>query len=231
MKLVSTLACVALLVAVVAASTPPAISQSFTAKVSVRIIDHHGHGMDDGTGIWAASTLAQAVVQKFEFNRGEFDSFVLDRYDLGKLYRVESLNKSRCDVFPVEDKMPNPWGWLANATNIGQQEYQGKQVDVWELQLGYGTRRLAVWSNALTIPAFLSARSSERDMFVEFATFSATAPDNSVFAIPAICQKPYQHAATNDSEVSCISSASVIANANIWLSHKVPYNINGVYMN
>jgi len=205
----------------------PSLSQTFTAKVSLVVVSHHGYGNDTGNGIWAVDEKAQSSVENYAFSKGIFDSLALNRYDLGKLYRVYATDRSRCDIVPVDDPMPNVWSWLADAANVGQRVFQGKQVDVWELNVGYGTRSLAVWSTNTSVPAWSYFQGGERDTYIEFTTYSATSPEASVFAVPSVCQNPSSRPGASE---ACISSATVIANANIWLDHHVPYDQEGRYL-
>jgi len=215
-------------VAVVYAAAPPALSETFQAKVDIYITSRD-RGNDTGHGVWAQDTAAQSAVEDFSFDKGTFDSFSLDRYDLGKLYRVFSTNKSRCDIFPVNEKMPLTWGWVAQSKLIGQEKYDGKDVDVWEFNQGFAIRRIAVYSNSTTTPAWQLNRGNERDTLIVFSTFTSSAPATSVFDVPTVCKVPTARPPRN--QVGCMSSAEIMKNAEIWVANKVPYNQAGRYMN
>jgi len=214
--------------AIICAAGYPNLPQTFTAKVNLRAVSHRGYGNDTGSGIWAIDEKAQSAVENYVYDKGTFDSFSLDRYDLGKLYRVYSTNKSRCDTFPVNESMPNEWAWVEQSQSAGQQQFQGKSVDIWQLNIGYGTRRIAVWSTNTSIPAWLDFRGGERDTYIEFETFSTVAAASSVFAVPSVCQTSSGRRPSNN--VGCIASATVMANAEIWVKNDVPYNTDGTYM-
>jgi len=207
----------------------PSISPTFQAKVSVSISSYF-QGNDTGKGTWASDEMAQSTVENYVFDKATFDDYVLDRYDLGTLYRIFAVNTAQCDQWPVDDKMPNPWAWLEAAVFVGKQTFNEKQVDVWEFGATYATRQLAVWSATPSIPAWMNTKSSQRVTWLQFDSWSTSRPPSSLFDVPAICKiRPVRPA--KPSNLTCVEQAAIMQRAEVWVQNKVPYNINGRYLN
>jgi len=211
----------------VVACAVPNLPFTFTAKVTLLVVDHQEHQNDTGSGLWAVDEKAGASVQNFVYSKGYYDSFSLNRYDLGKMYRMYTANSSRCDQFPVEGEMQNPWAWVEHAEFAEHQTYKGKSVDIWQFNVGYGSRRIAVLSSNTSVPAWLDFHSGERDSLIEFDSFSPVATQVSVFTVPKACSASL--AEQPHAGLACISSAEVMQRANAWLDAKVPYNTGGVW--
>eukprot|EP00026_Physarum_polycephalum_P009228 Phypoly_transcript_09342.p1 GENE.Phypoly_transcript_09342~~Phypoly_transcript_09342.p1 ORF type:complete len:375 (+),score=63.23 Phypoly_transcript_09342:242-1366(+) len=205
----------------------PTISETFQAKVSISVSTAFGNGT--GVGIWAADETGQVSIEEYKFDNNSFDTFSLNRYDQGKLYRIFPMNESACQVFPTSDEMPKTWDWLSYTKLVGTETFNGQAVDVWESTLGYSTRRLGVLSNDTSVPVFLTKLGTEKDTYMTFQSFTTDAPDMTLFAVPALCANPAAPAPRK--LLTCMSSTQILANAQIWVDQHVPYNQDATYMN
>jgi len=194
--------------------------------VQISVTSPFGNGT--GVGIWAADENAQVSLEEYKFDNDTFDVFSLNRYDMGKLFRIFPTNDTNCQVFPTSDTMPKTWDWLSYTHLAGNDTFNGQAVDIWESTIGYSTRRLAVLSNDSTVPVWLSKQGTEKDTMMIFSSYSTDAPQSALFTVPALCDNPSTPAPRK--LLTCMAGSQIVANAQVWVDQHVPYNIDATYM-
>jgi len=201
------------------AAAPPALSETFSATLTVTVKDSRGERK--GKGIWAIDHEGNKGIQ------GEFDVYVLSRFDLKKEYEIFKGNRSECHATAVSGNVPNSWAWLQLAKYKGSND----SLDIWESTIGYANITLAVKTSDPTTPVFMirSAR-GETETRYDFTTWNTTTPTSTIFSVPSNCGAATRtHTAEAMAYFACEPTATAIAHAKDWVAAQVPYNQGATY--
>jgi len=190
MKVVVVLA----LVALACAQTParPNIPADYEAEV--RVEQHSHDGSFFGDGVEAFDSSQGRAVQNFRLHKEGtvFPLFIyeLQRFDLGKVYEVDSTDYRECKERDVTEKPPAPYAWVANATYAGKDIFRHVELDVWRARFGTAELEVKVLDNEPNRPVVFYMHGRGGDIGMEYARFNATTTfKSSWFDVPDTCRE------------------------------------------
>lgn len=177
-------------IALVVADPPrPNPSETFFAEVGVESHDHDSHLF--GEGVWGIDQPANKGVEDYRLRSGihEVRSYTLQRFDIGEVFEIDSIDSQECRERVVNGSMPPFWEFLKYAKYIGKDIFRHAEVDLWEATFAGTALRLGVIAPEYNRPAFFERRSGSHQFVVEFHKFDNVTVDPKHFDIPSECQR------------------------------------------
>jgi hypothetical protein len=176
---------------VVGAPSKPQIPDVFQAEVSVQEFLGNRSRSLKGGGLYAFDVPKGRGRTDFRLENEQHDIellHVLDRYDLSVEYVIDHAT---CQKKKVSGELPNPWGWVSNATYDSSSEFQGRKIDTWQWVNGNITRIVSVLSEDVNVPVWFATRSyhdqTHDNIEITFLKFTAQEPEDWVFTVPNMC--------------------------------------------
>jgi len=205
-------------VTVLSAPNPPTISEVFSSNVQVYITDQDGnHSI--GNGVWTADQPNGKGVERHVFS--DHTEEHLDRFDMHRSFDVFN---SKCDGHQIDGTMPALWTWVQNAT-YAQKTINGKTYDSWAFVMGYASLTLAVDDQGT--PVWLIREGPQLTISINFLNWTPSVTNPEIFDVPTYC--PPSPPRNTKPSVGCVTPASIIDRAEVWVKAKVPYNQGGDY--
>lgn len=224
----------AVLCIAVAQPPKPNLPEVFEGRIFVEVrISHNGDNTTlRSEGWWAIDEPQGKGIEdyRFEGTNGEHDVVLLQRFDLGAIYDVQSIDE--CTRHAVNGTMPAVWGWLSQASFKGEEKFGPESVNVWSAQIGYAEMIVGVDARDNTRPVFVVRKGEQREVVIWFRYFVARTPNQGLFMVPHHCPQNATIARPALNELSaakCVSRSDMIARAQKWVDAHVPYNQGGYY--
>jgi hypothetical protein len=203
----------------------PKPSEQFEAHATVFVIIDNKTRVD-GEVFWAANQPTGLELEIVRFRaQPNLDTYLLSRYDQEANYEIDGGNNKECKRHPLEGKMPEIWGWVAQADYKGRQNLHGRQLDVWEFARGHAILTLGVTAEDPNTPVFLRRNGAQVDFNALFHNWHPQAPHDTIFAVPHSCTNKTSSVV----EKRCVSGSSMISRAAVWVANRVPYNQGATY--
>lgn len=221
----TTFACVLLFLclAVAALAAPPKVSEEFSSIIRVTLADKTGSTPNiTGHGFWASSLKGGKTIQRFQFGQHHpLNELHLQRFDLLAAY--DEASGDACVELPLEGPMSPVWDWVSLATE--STKYVGhEKFSAWTFTMGYATVSLYFQSDST--PRWFIVDGDYRTVSIEFLHWIAETPAASMFNVPKDCSHTNQ---TADPSVGCHARSTIMARAQDWVNHHVPYSQTGRY--
>jgi hypothetical protein len=180
----------ALCVAVSTAQTRPDIAETFESKTMVEF--HDPTGTFFGEGLWAIDYTNNRGIENYTLSEGGGRVRrveVLQLYDKGVVYDINSYEPNHCFHRPVTGHIPSVFGFLQNATYRGQEKFREREYDMWGINAGGFEVDVGVEPDDPHRPYLLRRRHAGDESFYFFVTFNATTPSANDFVIPSDCRE------------------------------------------
>jgi len=203
---------------VLSAPSPPMISEVFSANVQVYVTDKDGNHTI-GNGVWTADQPNGKGVERHVFS--DHTEEHLDRFDLHRSFDVFN---SKCDGHQLDGNMPALWSWVSNGT-YAQKTINGQVYDSWSLAVGYATLTIAV--DDKSTPVWMIREGPQRTVSINFINWAPNISNPEIFDVPNVC--PPSFAPIKRNVGACVTRASMLDRAQVWVTNKVPYNQGGDY--
>eukprot|EP01087_Luapelamoeba_hula_P007295 TRINITY_DN1781_c0_g1_i1.p1 TRINITY_DN1781_c0_g1~~TRINITY_DN1781_c0_g1_i1.p1 ORF type:complete len:340 (+),score=36.35 TRINITY_DN1781_c0_g1_i1:32-1051(+) len=209
----------------------PLVSETFYADVDVTTTVPGGVTAK-GKGYWTADQYKGWNSEYVTFPK-EW-SFLIShhvwRYDLHHAYEVAGNNT--CVSLPLEGQMPMLWSWLLLAQYDGEKKIDGHTYHTWGFKLGYSEVGVAVTSDHPDVPVYFFTRTAVANFTAKFSNWSTKSPDSRWFSVPKQCHNQESVTVVPETQANapgCVSRATMISRATVWVNNRVPYNQGGRY--
>jgi hypothetical protein len=201
------------------AQTPqrPKISEIYVAQGYFEAIVNDTHYV--GLARLAHDPPNGKAAERLDFpTHHDYNEQNVERYDLGKDYKVQD---AVCTTTDLTGNMSDEWTWLALAEYKGKIPLRGRSLDLWEATIGYATLSVGVEEYEPNTPAVLRRVSQQRTLNFEFTDFRVMS-DPELYYPPRECNGT--QAFTPLKNVGCLARATIIANAQVWVTDHIPYS-------
>jgi len=175
-----------------ARATPavPNPSEDFEAFVNVDF--RRSQGDIRGQGRMASDQTANKFVEEYDLQDNHDPRTVrflnLLRFDLGEAYSINSRDLHDCSVHNLTGSMQPIWGWLSQATFLGQRNVGDHGLlDIWNYYANGLNLTLAVQDSDVNTPQFFARETTGTAEYYDFQYFNATTPNADDFTIPPEC--------------------------------------------
>ena len=190
------------LCAIAFAATPlrPVISETYEGKINIEFTNKTHHVF--GTGDEARDFKDGKEVFRAEFDTNpRFLIYELTRFDLGKAYVLDSFNFTNCITRNITGTLPPTWGWLVNATYVGQFSFRGQTFDWWNnsaviggITFHFAAAFVDAGAAAPTVPSFAETFWEYNGNFerrtIGYENFIPNITNPAFFDVPKVCTSP-----------------------------------------
>jgi len=167
------------------------ISETFESVGSAHIHDPARNISIWGIGRWAVDEPKGHAIEHWEYDEHQHhhNIHVLERYDLGKIYRItRQQHHHNCTAHNVKPPMPPVWTWIKEANYIGKHHIGDVIYDQWQWKNAGVTLTVSVHEQHPNRPYYFS-RHHGRDRFeIHYVTFETRTPNDTWFHVPDACK-------------------------------------------
>jgi len=176
----NTLTCVCLFALFALICGAPNISNNYWGNV-MYTATIHGHTENSNGTHYVDWTNKR---ERFDLDRHDVNTEALDLFSVHKFYDIVATH---CFERTRNESMREPWGWVANAKNLGTCTSNGMSGTVWGMSDAADTFGVCVASDNMT-PYYVENKRANGDYVKEtFVTWNAGVPNASNFAVPSDC--------------------------------------------
>jgi len=161
----------------------PTISPNFMANIVLKETDNRNVSRNLTGMVYVDFTGTQDRLDTTDDN---VNFELLNLYTTHNQYDIIGIY---CIPRPLEREMENPWGWVADATNLGTCDgiIQKRVGTLWGHKRDGATFGVCVGTG--NIPFWLEMVDARVSRFFIYTTFTAGRPNSSFFAVPSSCPK------------------------------------------
>jgi len=207
------------------AQTRPNISETFEGEGYSHIVTVNETIW--GIGHWAIDEPTGRSIEFWEYTIEHHHRNIhyLKRYDLGAEYEIayDARVPAHCRKTAVKPPMPPNWAWVKNATYAGKRVIDGSRYDEWRYIVAGIELSVAVSETNASRPHYFHHRSVVEHRQYHFLSWHTRKPNDTWFAIPAICKNATIGEVDNDDhtivtdevcEAAAITARTIVAKSN-----------------